>query len=96
LNTAGRFGSIRLLFALWQPGLAQAFDNRLQLAHIGRIVRLLVGVSRAVARRRGSADNFARAVVPRREQAELVARDLWGYLDARDAQRRSSRRSSDR
>ena len=30
-------------------------------------------------------DSFAREVVPRREQAELVARDLWGYLDARDA-----------
>src|SRR6516162_4555967 len=32
-----------------------------------------------------TADSFAREVVPRREQAELVARDLWGYLDARDA-----------
>jgi nucleoside-diphosphate-sugar epimerase len=32
-----------------------------------------------------TADSFAREVVPRREQTELVARDLWGYLDARDA-----------
>jgi nucleoside-diphosphate-sugar epimerase len=30
-------------------------------------------------------DSFAREVIPRREQAKLVARDLWGYLDARDA-----------
>jgi nucleoside-diphosphate-sugar epimerase len=32
-----------------------------------------------------TADSFPREVVPRREQAELVARDLWSYLDARDA-----------
>jgi nucleoside-diphosphate-sugar epimerase len=30
-------------------------------------------------------ESFAREVVPRREHPELVARDLWGYLDARDA-----------
>ena len=32
-----------------------------------------------------TANSFAREVVPRREQANLAARDLWGYLDARDA-----------
>ena len=32
-----------------------------------------------------TADSFAREVGPRRERADLVARDLWAYLDARDA-----------
>jgi nucleoside-diphosphate-sugar epimerase len=30
-------------------------------------------------------DTFHRDVVPRRRRAALAARDLWGYLDARDA-----------
>lgn len=32
-----------------------------------------------------TAETFARDVVERRKRATLVARDLWGYLDARDA-----------
>lgn len=32
-----------------------------------------------------TAETFPRDVVERRRQATLVARDLWGYLDARDA-----------
>jgi nucleoside-diphosphate-sugar epimerase len=32
-----------------------------------------------------TADTFLRDVVERRRRAALVARDLWGYLDARDA-----------
>jgi nucleoside-diphosphate-sugar epimerase len=32
-----------------------------------------------------TAETFGRDVVERRRRAELVARDLWGYLDARDA-----------
>jgi nucleoside-diphosphate-sugar epimerase len=32
-----------------------------------------------------TAETFARDVIERRKHAELVARDLWGYLDARDA-----------
>lgn len=32
-----------------------------------------------------TADTFPRDVVERRRRALLVARDLWGYLDARDA-----------
>jgi nucleoside-diphosphate-sugar epimerase len=32
-----------------------------------------------------TAETFRRDVVERRKRAELVARDLWGYLDARDA-----------
>ena len=32
-----------------------------------------------------TAETFPRDVVGRRRQAQLVARDLWGYLDARDA-----------
>ena len=32
-----------------------------------------------------TAETFPRDVVARRERATLVARDLWGYIDARDA-----------
>jgi nucleoside-diphosphate-sugar epimerase len=32
-----------------------------------------------------TAETFAAAVVERRRRAALVARDLWGYIDARDA-----------
>ena len=32
-----------------------------------------------------TAETFPREVSRRRAQAKLVARDLWGYLDARDA-----------
>jgi nucleoside-diphosphate-sugar epimerase len=32
-----------------------------------------------------TAETFAGAIVERRRRAQLVARDLWGYVDARDA-----------
>ena len=69
------------------PQDAYALSKWLGEEIVGAAVRRRPGIS-AISLRMPwiqTAETFARDIVERRRRAALVARDLWGYLDARDA-----------